>query len=119
MAEEKGLVNENLEAVLPIRLANGAVIEGVLDTGFNGLLLLPREFVEANSMLFAGREEVVLVEEISAEIDTAMTEAIWLSETFPIRISVSETSEALIGTQMLVGAVLEIDYRNSTVKITK
>ena len=119
MAEEKGLVNENLEAVLPIRLANGAVIECVLDTGFNGSLLLPKEFVEANSMLFAGREEVVLVEEISAEIDTAIAEAVWLGETFSIRVLISETGEALIGTQMLVGAVLEIDYQNSTVKITK
>ena len=119
MAEEKGLVNENLEAVLPIRLTNGAIIECVLDTGFNGSLLLPREFVEANSMLFAGREEVVLVEEISAEIDTAITEAVWLGETFLIRILVSETNEALIGTQMLVDAILQVNYRNSTVKITK
>ncbi len=87
--------------------------------GFNGSLLLPREFVKANSILFAGREEVVLVEEISAEIDTAITEAIWLDETFPIRILVSETNEALIGTQMLVDSILEIDYINSTVKITK
>ena len=70
-------------------------------------------------MLFAGREEVVLVEEISAEIDTAIAEAIWLGEEFSIRILVSETGEALLGTQMLVDSVLEIDYQNSTVKITK
>lgn len=119
MAEEKGLVNENLEAVLSVRLTNGAVIECVLDTGFNGSLLLPREFVEANSMLFAGREEIVLVEEISAEIDTAIAEAVWLNETFSIRVLVSETNEALIGTQMLINSILEIDYINSTVKITK
>lgn len=119
MAEEKGLVNENLEASLPIRLTNGAVIECVLDTGFNGSLLLPREFVETNFMLFAGREEVLLVEDFSVKIDTAIAETIWLGENFSVRVLVSETNEALIETQMLVDSVLEINYKNSTVKITK
>lgn len=119
MDEEKGLVNENLETVLPIRLSNGAIIECVLDTGFNGSLLLPREFVETNFMLFAGREEVLLVEDFSAEIDTAIAETIWLGEKFSVRILVSETNEALIGTQMLVDSLLEVDYKNLTVKITK
>ncbi len=119
MAEEKGLVNENAEAVLPVRLLNESVIECVLDTGFNGSLLLPRDFVEANSMIFAGREEVVMVEENSIEIDTAIAEINWLAEKFSVRILVSETNEALIGTQMLAGSILEINYQNSTVKITK
>lgn len=61
MAEEKGLVNGNMEAVLQIKLQNGAAIECVLDTGFNGSLLLPRKFVEKNSMLFLGLEQVELV----------------------------------------------------------
>ncbi len=113
------LVNENLEAVLRVRLTNGATIECVLDTGFNGSLLLPREFVEINAMLFVGREKVMMVEEISTEIDTAIAEVNWLDEEFSIRIFISETDESLIRTQMLANALLEIDYKNQTVKITK
>ncbi len=64
MAEEKGVVNKNLEAVLQILLKNGAKIDCVLDTGFNGTLLLPRKFVEDNSMLFLGIETVELVKKI-------------------------------------------------------
>ena len=64
MAEEKGVVNKNLEAVLQILLKNGAKIYCVLDTGFNGTLLLPRKFVEDNSMLFLGIETVELVKKI-------------------------------------------------------
>ncbi len=119
MVEEKGIVNENLEAVLQVRLTNGANIKCVLDTGFNGSLLLPREFVEINSMLFVGREKVMMVEEISTEIDTAIAEVNWLNEEFSIRIFISETDESLIGTQMLVDTLLEIDYKNRTVKTTK
>ncbi len=67
MAEQKGIVNEYAEAVVQIRLINGAVIECVIDTGFSGSLLLPREFVEINSMFFLGLEEVTMVEGISTE----------------------------------------------------
>ena len=87
--------------------------------GFQRLAFAAERIRRSKFNGFAGREEVVLVEEISAEIDTAMAEAIWLDETFPIRILVSETNEALIGTQMLVDSILEIDHINSTVKITK
>ncbi len=117
--EEKGIVNENLEAVLQVRLTNGATIKCVLDTGFNGSLLLPREFVEINAMLFVGREKVMMAEEISTEIDTAIAEVNWLDEEFSIRIFISETDESLIGTQMLADTLLEINYKNRTVKITK
>jgi len=119
VVEEKGIVNENLEAVLQVRLTNGATIKCVLDTGFNGSLLLPREFVEINAMLFVGREKVMMVEEISTEIDTAIAEVNWLDEEFSIRIFISETDEFLIGTQMLADTLLEINYKNRTVKITK
>ena len=70
-------------------------------------------------MLFAGREEVVMVEENSIEIDTAIAETNRFGEQFSVRILVSETGEALIGTQMLDDSILEIDYKNRTVKITK
>jgi len=119
MAEEKGVVNNYLEAVLHIRLTNGATIECVLDTGFNGSLLLPREFVEENSMLFVGREKVIMVEEISTEIDTAAAKVNWLGKDLLLHVFVSETDEALIGVEMLVDSLLEIDYKNQTVKITK
>jgi clan AA aspartic protease len=119
MAEEKGLVNENLEAVLEIRLVNGSAIKCVIDTGFNGSLLLPRNFVETNSMLFVGSEEAELVEGITAEIETALADIKWFDEEFSARIFVSEADDALIGTEMLTGSLLEIDYKNNTVKITK
>ena len=119
MAEEKGLVNKHLEAVLQIQLLNGSSINCVLDTGFDGSLLLPREFVEENSLLFLGPEKVMLVEKISAEIETALIKINWLGEESSIRIFVSEADEALIGTEMLVDSILEIDYKNRSVKITK
>ena len=119
MAQKKGFVNENFEAVLNIKLSDGATIDCVLDTGFNGTLILPREFTEENAILPFSRVQVDLVEDKTAEIDVASAEVQWLGEEVSINILVSETDEALIGTQMLIDAILEIDYKNLTVKITK
>ena len=119
MSQEKGFVNEYLEAVLSVRLVNGSNVECILDTGFNGSLLLPRKFIEDNSMLLVGREPVVMVEQNIIEVDVVAGEINWLGGKSLVRVLVSETDEALIGTQMLVDSALEIDYKNKTVKITK
>lgn len=119
MAQEEGFVNENFEAILTIRLLNGSQLECALDTGFNGFLLLPRKFIEDNSLPFVGSEFVIMVEENTTEVEVVSGEIIWLGETLPVRILVSETEETLIGTKMLIDSKLEIDYKNLTVKITK
>ena len=119
MAEEKGLVNENSEAVLHIELTDGASIDCVLDTGFNGSLLLPQSFVEQHSPAVFVRVQVELAEGKTAEVGMTTVEIKWLGNEFPINILVSEADEALLGTEMLNGSVLEIDYKNRSVKITK
>jgi len=119
MAEEKGVVNENLEAVLSIELADGASIDCVLDTGFNGNLILPKNFVQAHSQAIPISVQVKLAEGKIAEVGMTTIEIKWLGSEFPVNILVSETDESLIGTELLIGSVLEIDYKNLTVKITK
>lgn len=119
MAEEKGFVNKNSEAVLRIELTDGASINCVLDTGFNGNLILPRSFVEKYSPDIPISVEVELAEGKTAEVGMTTVEIKWLGNEFPVNILVSETDDALIGTEMLVDSILEIDYKNLTVKITK
>lgn len=119
MAQEKGFVTKDLEAILKITLINGSQIECALDTGFNGFLLLPRTFIVTNSLPFVGNELVTMVEQNKTEVEVVAGQVIWLNEKLPVRILVSENDECLIGTQMLADSKLEIDYKNFTVKITK
>ena len=119
MAQEEGFVNENLEAVLTVKLSNGSQIECAIDTGFNGSFLFPRKLVEDNSMRFLGKEEVTMVEQNTTFIETALAHIHWLGEAVSIQILVSENEESLIRTQMLIDTKLEVDYKNLTVKITK
>lgn len=56
MFREKGSVNKNLEAVIAVKLVGNAEISCILDTGFNGTLFLPRQFVKENDLLIDARE---------------------------------------------------------------
>ncbi|HEY0460849.1 MAG TPA: hypothetical protein VGC97_17060 [Pyrinomonadaceae bacterium] len=56
---------------------------------------------------------------MSIEFDTAIAEIKWLGDEFSLPVLVSESTEALIGVEMLIDTLIEIDYKNLTVKITK
>ncbi len=119
MAQEKGFVNGNSEAILRIELSDGQSLDCILDTGFNGNLILPRSFVEKNSSSILFGVEVELAEGKIAEFGMTTIKIKWLDDEFPVTILVSESNERLIGTELLNNTVLEIDYKNLTVKITK
>lgn len=119
MFEQTGLVNENLQAIIKVELISGASLNCLLDTGFHGTLFLPRKFVEANSLLIVAKETFVAAESMQFQVDTALAEVKWLGDEFTLPIFVSETDEALIGVERLIDSMLEIDYKNKTVKIIK
>lgn len=119
MAEEKGFVTEDAEAVLRVELSDGSSIDCILDTGFNGNLILPKSFVEKFTSVISLRVQIELAEGKTAEVGMTPIDIKWLGDEFSINILVSDTDESLIGTEMLIDSVVEIDYKNLTVKITK
>ena len=62
MAQETGKFNNNLQAFVQIELTNGATFDCLLDTGFDGALVLPRSFVQANLILIVGDETYTAAE---------------------------------------------------------
>src|SRR5947209_1402651 len=110
MPHESGNVNASLEARILVKLAGGASVRCLVDTGFTGALVLPRAFITNNALRIVGRETFITVEEHVIEADIAVAEVEWLGETQTRRAIVSEAGEAMIGTEMLIGTVLTIDY---------
>ena len=118
-SEQSGLVQENLFATLPVEFSNGSIINCLIDTGFQGTLMLPNNFAEDNSIEILGQETFIAAERTQVQINSAIAEIKWFNEQYEIPIFVSNSDDALIGVEMLIDTVLEIDYINSTVKITK
>jgi clan AA aspartic protease len=117
--EQKGLVNENLFATIPLELSNGSIINCLLDTGFQGTLMLPKKFAEENFLEIIGQETFIAAERMQIQINSAVAEIKWFDDELQIPIFVSNTDDALIGVEMLVDSKLEIDYKDLTVKVTK
>lgn len=117
---ETGKVNENLEPIITIQFANGAEIDCVVDTGFNGTLFLPRDFIRRNDFTVIGEESFHSVGQDEAQVAEVFSATVkWLGDELEVGIIVSEFGSALIGAEMMIHAKLEIDYAQSTVSIEK
>ena len=119
MFQKLGEINENLQAILTLEFGNGFSFDCLLDTGFQGTLVIPRNIANENSLIITGREAFIGAESSSIEFDTSFVEINWLGDKFVLPVLVSESTEALIGVELLIDTILEIDYINLKVKITK
>lgn len=118
MAQENGSVTAQLEAWLRIRTASGESTECLIDTGFNGSLMLPREMVSRLGLQVLGRVSVIAAGGIKSIADIAELEIEWLGERHWTEVLVSAGEDALLGTEMLEGTRLTIDYAAHTVTIS-
>jgi clan AA aspartic protease len=119
MARETGRVNSNKEALVFVRLGGGVAIECIVDTGFNGALMLPRAFISQVEILMIGESRFGMVGGATMSAEIGLTGIRWLGELRQVEVIVSEDEDALIGTELLTTSILIIDYSSSTVAISK
>ncbi|MGI9067549.1 MAG: hypothetical protein ACR2HX_14250 [Pyrinomonadaceae bacterium] len=118
MALESGRVNSYREALIPVRFRNGGAIECVLDTGFDGGLMLPRAFVSQIQTPVIGKLTFEMVGGARMSAEIGLTDIEWLGELRKVEVIVSEGNDALIGTELLIATTLLIDYTASILKIS-
>ena len=105
-----GHVNENYEAVIPIALPDLATRElhhfsAVIDTGFQGYLMLPRVVVQQLGLTVIDARDLVIGNEETHRFDLCAAVILWEDEPIPIPILVSET-QILVGARLLAGYYL-------------
>jgi clan AA aspartic protease len=118
MAREDGSVNAQLEAWLRVRSSSGETIDCLIDTGFDGALVLPRSEANLLNLTILGRVPIIGVSKIRSIADIAELEVEWLGETRAVEVIISDGDDSLIGTQMLNGSRLVIDYINYIVTVS-
>ncbi len=116
MAEETGRVTAAREALLRLRLSAGETVECLVDTGFTGALVLPQSLVARLGLPIIGREVFEMVGERRLVDGVALSEVEWLGATKTVRVIVSE--DTLLGTELLDGTRLVIDYVGHTLTIS-
>jgi len=116
MAEEPGRVTAAREALLRLRLSAGETVECLVDTGFTGALVLPQSLVARLNLPIVGREVFEMVGGRQFVAGVALAEIEWLGATKTVRVIVSE--DTLLGTELLDGTRLMIDYVAHTLIIS-
>jgi len=115
MAEETGKVTAAREALLRLRFIAGEMVECLVDTGFTGALVLPQSLVTRLGIPVVGREVFEMVGGRQFVASVGLAEVEWLGTTRTVRVIVSE--DTLLGTELLDGTKLVIDYAAHTVTI--
>ena len=119
MPQESGSVNPLREAIVEVRFAGGSELECVVDTGFDGALLVPASVAERVGLSIVARLVFELVGGARMSADVALGEIEWLGQRRIVEVVLSEGNEALIGTEMFEGAKLVVDYAHRTVTISR
>ena len=114
-----GYFNARNELVIRLQL-DSMYVEILIDTGFEGDLIIPSHIVDQLKPEFEGFEEFysvtgeqIVARAYSIEID-------WLGKVTRMPIVVnSKINEAILGSQMLKNCRLTIDYGHRTVTIVE
>jgi len=115
---ESGRVNSYREALVLVRFRDGAAIDCVLDTGFDGGLMLPRAFVSQIQIPIVGELTFEMVGGARMSAEVGLTDIDWLGRLRQVEVIVSEGDDALIGTEFLIATTLIIDYPSSSLAIS-
>jgi clan AA aspartic protease len=119
----KGVVDDQLRALVRLSVAvsrDGERVEitAWIDTAFNGGLVLPRKLVAELGVVMASSAEAVLADGQIAELETFTCFFDWFGNAYETQVVASGSEFPLLGTLLLAGHRLEIDYQGKTVELT-
>lgn len=119
----KGLVDDGLRALLRVpvsatRDGNRADIVVWIDTAFNGGLAIPRKQVAELGLVQESSAEAILADGRCVELETFACFIDWFGHCYETQITASDGEYALLGTMLLDGHRLDINYGAKTVDLT-
>ena len=119
----KGFVDDQSRALLPVPVSasrDGKRTELVvwIDTAFTGGLVIPRKQITELGLVKESSADAILADGQSVELETFACFFDWFGNSYETQIVASDGEFPLLGTMLLDGYRLEIDYQAKTVELT-
>jgi len=119
----KGFVDEKLRALLCVSVSPAMdgerrEIHVWIDTAFNGGLVIPKRRIEELGLIQESAAEAILADGQSVELEMYQCFIDWFGATYETQVAANESEFPLLGTQLLNGHRLEVDYQSKTVDLT-
>jgi clan AA aspartic protease len=89
-----------------------------IDTAFNGGLVIPRKQIAELGLVKESSAEAILADGHSVELETFACFFDWFGSSYETQIVANDGEYPLLGTMLLDGHRLEIDYEARTVELT-
>lgn len=118
-----GQVDDRRRALLriPVRAAPTALPQEIVawvDTAFNGGLTIPRALIPVLGLPQEATVEAVMADGRTVELETSDCYLGWFGATYRLQAIASDGAFPLLGTELLAGRRLTIDYAAKTVELT-
>ena len=115
-----GIVDVKLRALISVPVAPSGNADRQelcvwVDTAFNGGLVIPRGQIESLELIKESSAEAVLADGNIVELETYACFVDWLGATYQTQVVANNGEYPLLGTMLLDGRKLEIDYERKTV----
>jgi len=118
ITKECGSVNEQLEPYIFVEFENAKSVEFLIDTGFNGSLCLPRFLMPQLGLKKISEEEIFGIGLHTEVLDVAIAKITWFGRQTEIEILINDGDDRLLGSELLEGKTLKIDYGNKNLSIS-
>lgn len=119
----RGFVDDKLRALVRVPVSassDGRRMDMVMwiDTAFNGGLVVPRKQIAKLGMVKESSAEAILADGHSVQLETFACFFDWFGNSCETQIVANDGEYPLLGTMLLDGHRLEIDYEAKTVELT-
>jgi len=118
----QGFINENLEPMVDnvfLLGREGAIpLAAILDTGFNGMLCLPRKFQPLCEPSPLGFETFELADGTLVQEIVYMGEILLNGTPYFVELTLTDADQALLGMQLLLDKVATFDLRTMRIEVT-
>ena len=89
-----------------------------IDTAFNGTLVIPRKQIAELGLVKESSAEAVLADGHFVELETFACFFDWFGSSYKTQVVANDGKYPLLGTMLLDGHRLDIDYQAKTVELT-
>jgi clan AA aspartic protease len=119
----EGVIRETGTPVVTLKVLGTrgeVIVEGILDTGFDGFLCLPISIAVTLGLELIDTIRTELADGTVVEDELVFAGQVeWDGTVMSVPIVLTRSEDALIGTAFLQGYVVQLDYTANTIRIEK
>lgn len=116
----KGIINDKLAPIIRIDIEGSKEqIETILDTGFNGELMLPKKTIEKLNLEWCGKEDYWVASGETITTDVYKGHLNWFGKTGTVEVMSTSADLGLLGMQLLSSCMISINVPEKELFIEK